>query len=165
MGWQPFDLDHRALQLVLRARDRDRDSLNQAYKMRTACAYGMERFWGEHLRLSRNNNEIKKADFVKETWTEFIEIMKKSRPDLSIPEVVITERHTEQEMIKTVKAEADKFWLIPTSDQQECLTVLVALCDAIVWWTQRLKIKSGAKQSQPGHDADGAEDSELMTEN
>jgi hypothetical protein len=158
MGWQPFDLDHRALQLVLDARERDRDSLNQAYKMRTACAYGMERFWGEHLRLSRNNNELKKADFVKDTWQEFIKIMKKSRPDLSIPAVVLTASLPEEEIIRTVKAEADKFWLISTSDQQECLTVLVALCDAIVWWTQRLKIKSGSKQPQPEQDADGAEE-------
>jgi hypothetical protein len=157
MGWKPFDLDHRALQLVLDARERDRDSLNQAYKMRTACAYGMERFWGEHLRLSRNNNELKKADFVKDTWQEFIKIMKKSRPDLSIPAVVLTASLPEEEIIKTVKAEADKFWCIPPSDQQECLTVLVALCDAIVWWTQRLKIKSGSKQPQLGQDADGAE--------
>jgi hypothetical protein len=157
MGWQPFDLDHRALQLVLDARDRDSDSLNQAYKMRSACAYGMERFWGEHLRLSRNNNELKKADFVKDTWQEFIKIMKKSRPDLSIPAVVLTASLPEEEIIRTVKAEADKFWRIPPSDQQECLTVLVALCDAIVWWTQRLKIKSGSKQPQLGQDADGAE--------
>jgi hypothetical protein len=158
MGWQPFDLDHRALQLVLDARERDRDSLNQAYKMRTACAYGMERFWGEHLRLSRNNNELKKADFVKDTWQEFIKIMKKSRPDLSIPAVVLTASLPEEEIIRTVKAEADKFWLISTSDQQECLTVLVALCDAIVWWTQRLKIKSGAQQPQPDQDADEVDD-------
>ena len=143
---------------MLRARDRDRDSLNKAYKMRTACAYGMERFWGEHLRLSRNNNELKKADFVKDTWQEFIKIMKKSRADLSIPEVVLTASLPEGEIIRTVKAEADKFWLISTSDQQECLTVLVALCDAIVWWTQRLKIKSGAQQPQPDQDADEVDD-------
>ena len=83
--------------------------------------------------------------------------MKKSRPDLSIPAVVLTASLPEEEIIKTVKAEADKFWRIQTSDQQECLTVLVALCDAIVWWTQRLKIKSSTKQPQLGQDADGAE--------
>jgi hypothetical protein len=41
-------------EIVLKARHRDHNpkktSLNQAYKMRTACAYGLERFWGEHLR-------------------------------------------------------------------------------------------------------------------
>ena len=115
--------------------------------MRTACAYGMERFWGEHLRLSRNNNERMKAKFVKETWSEFIEIMKVSRPDLIIPEVVGTAALPETEVIK---AEADKFWRIPPSDQQECLSVLVALCDAIVWWTQRLKIKPSTQRHQPG---------------
>jgi hypothetical protein len=160
MGWQPFDLDHRALQLVLRARDRDSDSLNQAYKMRTACAYGMERFWGEHLRLSRNNNELKKAKFVKETWSEFIKIMEVSRPDLTIPEAVLAAELPDNAVSKAVKAEADKFWLISTSDQQECLTVLVSLCDAIVWWTQRLKIKSKVKSQgpQPDQDADEPDD-------
>jgi hypothetical protein len=157
MGWRPFDLDHRALKLVLSARERDSDSLNQAYKMRTACAYGLERFWGEHLRLSRNKNDLKKADFVKETWAEFIEIMKSSRPDLTIPDVVLTATLTEEELISDVKAKADRFWRIPKSDQQECLTVLVALCDAIVWWTQRLKIKSNSQRPQSRQEAAGGD--------
>ena len=40
MGWHPYDLDHLAQEIVLRARhrDSDSDSLNQAYKMRAACA-------------------------------------------------------------------------------------------------------------------------------
>jgi CheY-like chemotaxis protein len=83
--------------------------------------------------------------------------MKKSRPDLSIPAVVLTASLPEEEIIRTVKAEADKFWRIPPSDQQECLTVLVALCDAIVWWTQRLKIKSNSQRPQSRQEAAGGD--------
>jgi hypothetical protein len=142
MSWHPFDLDHRAHKIVLQARERDQDSLNQAYKMRATCAYGLERFWGEHLRLKAN--EPKKADFVKETWAEFVKIMQKSRPDLVIPADVLG--NVESETI--IEAEASKFWTIKPSDQQECLTVLVALCDAIVWWTQRLKTKGNTRPTQ-----------------
>lgn len=142
MAWHPFDLDQRAHKIVLQARERDQDSLNQAYKMRATCAYGLERFWGEHLRLKAN--EPKKADFVKETWAEFVKIMQKSRPDLVIPADVLG--NVELEII--IEAEASKFWNIKTSDQQECLTVLVALCDAIVWWTQRLKMKGNTQPTQ-----------------
>jgi len=46
MGWHPYDLDHLAQEIVLKARKKDPDSLNQAYKMRATCAYGLERFWG-----------------------------------------------------------------------------------------------------------------------
>ena len=136
MAWHPFNVDHEAHMLVLEARERDRDSLNQAYKMRASCAYGLERFWGEHLRL--RGKEPTKADFVKETWKAFCKIMKESRPDLIIPQEVLSNREKEVD----IRAEAEKFLRLSTADQQECLTVLVALCDAIVWWTQRLKLKS-----------------------
>jgi hypothetical protein len=136
MAWHPFDLDHRAHKIVLNARQRDRDSLNQAYKMRATCAYGLERFWGEHLRL--RENESAKADFVKDTWKAFREIMRDCRPDLVIPEEVPSKQCTED----YICTEADKFWSLSTADQQECLSILVALCDTIVWWTQRLKLKS-----------------------
>ena len=142
MAWHPFDLDHRAHKIVLNARQRDNDSLNQAYKMRATCAYGLERFWGEHLRL--RENESAKADFVKDTWKAFREIMRDCRPDLVIPEEVLSKQCTED----YIRAEANKFWLISTTDQQECLTLLVALCDSIVWWTQRLKLKSKTRRTE-----------------
>lgn len=46
MGWHNYDLDREAQKLVLTAKERDRDSLNQAFKMRESVAYGLERFWG-----------------------------------------------------------------------------------------------------------------------
>jgi hypothetical protein len=150
MGWQPFDLDHRAQKLVLQARELDRESLNQAYKMRATCAYGLERFWGEYLRLK--DKEFAKGVFVQETWAQFIAIMEMTRPDLTIPPVMAAEQSE-----AVIMAAAEQFWCIPPSDQQECLTVLVALCDAIVWWTQRLKIKPVSLPEQAQQEASGPE--------
>jgi hypothetical protein len=152
MAWHPFNLDHRAHKLVLAARGRNRDSLNQAYKMRATCAYGLERFWGEHLRLKKS--EPTKADFVRETWLEFIDIMKDSRPDLVIPQVVLSKEDQES----VIKAEAEKFWTMTTTDQQECLAVLVALCDAVVWWTQRLKLKSDTRVADDNGETETTEE-------
>jgi hypothetical protein len=50
-GQQFHSLDQIAQKLVLDAKGRERKSLNQSFKMREAVAYGLERFWGEHLRL------------------------------------------------------------------------------------------------------------------
>lgn len=144
MGWHPFDLDHKAQQIVLNARQRDHESLNQAFKMRATCAYGLERFWGEHLRLRRVDTN--RADFVKETWEEFIEIIGSSKPGIEIPRT-----HSSAELPEALlTAELKKIWALSHTDQQECLAVLVALCDAIVWWTQRLKIKPSTQRHQPG---------------
>ena len=152
MAWHPFNLDHRAHKLVLAARGRNRDSLKQAYKMRATCAYGLERFWGEHLRLIEK--EPTKADFVRETWLEFINVMKDSRPDLVIPKKVLS--NEDQEGV--IRAEAEKFWTLTTTDQQECLAVLVALCDAIVWWTQRLKPTSGTSVADDNRETETTEE-------
>ncbi|AKV67197.1 hypothetical protein VL20_2080 [Microcystis panniformis FACHB-1757] len=51
MAWKEYNLDRIAQKLVLAAKLRDRDSLNQSFKMRESVSYGLERFWGEHLRL------------------------------------------------------------------------------------------------------------------
>ena len=77
MAWHPYDLDHLAQEIVLKARSSDPDSLNQAYKMRASCAYGLERFWGEHLRL-KAKEEPSKAQFVADVWTGFVGIMAKA---------------------------------------------------------------------------------------
>lgn len=144
MGWHPFDLDHKAQEIVLNARKRDQESLNQAFKMRATCAYGLERFWGEHLRLRRVDTN--RADFVKETWEKFIEIIESSKPGIEIPRT-----HSSAELPEALlTAELNKIWALSHTDQQECLAVLVALCDAIVWWTQRLKIKPSTQRHQPG---------------
>ena len=76
MAWQTYGLDQYAQKLVLKAKKKDADSLNQSYKMRMAVAYGLERFWGEHLRLQ--SREPNKAKYWKKTWDSLVEIMAKA---------------------------------------------------------------------------------------
>lgn len=74
MGWKSYDLDREAQKLVLGAKQRDEKSLNQSYKMRMAVAYGLERFWGEHLRLQAKEPE--KSQYWKETWDATLQVNK-----------------------------------------------------------------------------------------
>jgi len=139
MTWKPYDLDHLAHEIVLRARDRDTDpkkpSLNQAYKMRANCAYGLERFWGEHLRLASQDRN--KAAFVADVWTALAGIL--ARAGLNLPSTVLTTANSEAE----IQQVAEQLWSLQRSDQQNALAVLTALCDSVVWWTQRLKPNRG----------------------
>lgn len=139
MAWHPYDLDHLAQEIVLKARNTDRntdaDSLNQAYKMRASCGYGLERFWGEHLRLSAK--EQAKAQFIADVWAGFVGIM--ARAGVKLPGEMLGS-HDDEQAIQTV---AEQLWRLPREDQQAALAVLTALCDAVVWWTQRLKSGKG----------------------
>jgi hypothetical protein len=142
MGWHPFDLDHLAQEIVLKARNSDPDSLNQAYKMRASCSYGLERFWGEHLRLSRkgaSQSELFKAQFVANVWRGFVDIMAKA--GVTLPGEMLSSQVSEEEIREVV----EQLWRIPRQEQQASLAVLSALCDAVVWWTQRLKIGKGGE--------------------
>lgn len=135
MAWHPYDLDHLAQEIVLKARHKDPDSLNQAYKMRATCAYGLERFWGEHLRLV--SNQPAKAQFVADVWTGFTGIMAKA--GMKLPGEMLSNQATEAE----IQAVAEQLWRLPPDQQQAPLAVLTALCDSVVWWTQRLKTSKG----------------------
>jgi hypothetical protein len=136
MGWHPFDLDHLAQEIVLKARNSDPDNnLNQAYKMRASCSYGLERFWGEHLRLA--DKEPHKAQFVADVWSGFVGIMAKT--GLKLPGVMRSHHDSEAD----IQAVAEQLWSLDRHQQQTSLAVLTALCDAVVWWTQRLKTDKG----------------------
>jgi hypothetical protein len=135
MAWHAYDLDHLAQEIVLKARNRDPDSLNQAHKMRASCAYGLERFWGEHLRL--NEKEPAKASFVADVWRGLEGILKRGGVDL--PGDLLTNRDPEA----AIQAVAEQIWRLEREQQQVALAVLTALCDAVVWWTQRLKTAAG----------------------
>jgi hypothetical protein len=137
MAWHPYDLDHLAQEIVLKARNADPDSLNQAYKMRAACAYGLERFWGEHLRLA--DKEPTKAQFVADVWSGFVGIMAKS--GIKLPGEMRNNRDPEAD----IQSVAEQLWRLKLQEQepQACLAVLTSLCDAVVWWTQRLKTGKG----------------------
>ncbi|BAU12537.1 hypothetical protein LEP3755_30670 [Leptolyngbya sp. NIES-3755] len=131
MAWQSYDLDRIAQKLVLNARARDPQSLNQSYKMRMAVAYGLERFWGEHLRLS--GKEQKKSDYWKETWDELVIIMQRAGVTLPNDPVNLND-------VKQVQAMSEKLWALRLEDQRIAIAVLTQLCDCIVWWTQRYKV-------------------------
>jgi hypothetical protein len=134
MGWHPYDLDHLAQEIVLKARSRDPETLNQAYKMRAACAYGLERFWGEHLRLA--DKEIEKAAFVADVWKAFVGIIRQSGAGIDLPGTMMSKKQNEA----SIQAVAQQIWQLSPAEQQVCLAVLVSLCDSVVWWTQRLKL-------------------------
>jgi predicted LPLAT superfamily acyltransferase len=130
------------MSLVQDALRRDGKSLNQAYKMRTTCAFGMERFWGEHLRLLSNKNQLEryKGLLIAETWQKFKEIMSDADPALAVklPETmdINPQRSIDAEALTTA---VDQLWSLSIDEHRTCLSVLTNLCDAIVWWTQRLK--------------------------
>lgn len=131
MAWHPYNLDHLAQEIVLQARHRDPASLNQAHKMRASCAYGLERFWGEHLRLK--DKEPEKAAFVGDVWKALVGILKQA--GVSLPATLLSSSDAEA----TIQGVAAQIWSLKPQEQQVALAVLTALCDAVVWWTQRLK--------------------------
>lgn len=115
MGWDSYNLDKTAHDLVYKFRDTD--ARNQAYKMRSTVAYGLERFWGEQLRLDGD-----KARFWRETWGALCNVMGKA--GINLP---------------TIEANPDNLWNFPIEERKVTLAVLTQLCDCIVWWTQRYK--------------------------
>jgi len=131
MAWHPYNLDHLAQEIVLQARHRDPGSLNQAHKMRASCAYGLERFWGEHLRLK--DKEPEKAAFVGDVWKALVGILKQA--GVTLPATLLSSSDEEA----TIQGVAAQIWSLKPQEQQVALAVLTALCDAVVWWTQRLK--------------------------
>jgi hypothetical protein len=122
MGWQPYKLDKVAHDLVFARKDQ-RDVLGQVYKMRTTVAYGLERFWGEQLRL-----EGDEAKYWEATWNKFIDIM-------ALADVEIPNKDDRSEQIS-------ELWEFSEKQRDDCkvaLAVLTQLCDCMVWWTQRYK--------------------------
>lgn len=130
MGWKSYELDRIAQKLVLDARERDPKSLNQSYKMRMAVAYGLERFWGEHLRLK--GKEGTKSQYWKETWDALQNVM--GQAGVTIPNDAVNPNKVQE-----IQAMSAKLWQLSIDDQRVAIAVLTQLCDCIVWWTQRYK--------------------------
>jgi hypothetical protein len=139
MAWKSYELDRIAQRLVLVARENDPKSLNQSYKMRMSVAYGLERFWGEHLRL-QGKKEESKSKYWKATWDAFCTVMK--RVDIQLPEDKIQVSET-----KKIQDISTRLWALPIEDQRVAIAVLTQLCDCIVWWTQRYKIGRSADEA------------------
>jgi len=138
MAWQSYELDRIAQELVLAARELDPKSLNQSYKMRMAVAYGLERFWGEHLRFK--GKEEAKSKYWKSTWDAFCKVMQ--NVDIKLPQDSVNANDTRK--IQDISAH---LWALPVADQRVAIAVLTQLCDCIVWWTQRYKIGRLADES------------------
>jgi len=130
MSLHYYSLDQIAQKLVLNAKDRNSDSLNQSFKMRMAIPYGLERFWGEHLRLQKK--EPAKSDYWKSTWDEFVKIMSKANVTIPNEKVKIDD-------IKSIKNMSQKLWELDIDEQRVAIAVLTQLCDSLVWWTQRYR--------------------------
>jgi hypothetical protein len=161
--WQTYNLDHRAQQLVLANRDK-KNVLNESHKMRMAVAYGLERFWGEHLRfegeferkceskklkprekeLAKEQDESwNKGQYWKSVWVALAEILSPSGIELPDPKGEV--KFEDKDEIAKI---TDKIWNgdqenqqggLDQEDRQVALMVLTQLCNSLVWWTQRLK--------------------------
>lgn len=134
MAWESYSLDRYAQELVLAAKKRSPDSLNQSHKMRLAVAYGLERFWGERFRLKGDRE--KKDVYWQETWETLVKIM--AITGVKIPNDHIPDRER-REQVDAIEGMSKKLWSLSLEDQRVTLAVLKELCDALVWWTQRYK--------------------------
>ncbi|MBW4676403.1 MAG: hypothetical protein KME52_21020 [Desmonostoc geniculatum HA4340-LM1] len=121
MTLELYKLDQEAHELVSKY-SQHKDALNQAYKMRMTVVYGLERFWGEHLRLQGI-----KADYWKDTWDKLAEIILATGIELP------TDSNTD------IRETANELWSLPIEQRKVTLAVLTQLCDCMVWWTQRYK--------------------------
>lgn len=116
MAWEPYNLDQTAHDLVFSYRNSS-EALQQVYKMRSAVAYGLERFWGEQLRLSGDKKRI-----WTDTWTALRDVL--DRANIQLP---------------AKNADPKDLWGFPIAQRKIAIAILTQLCDAIVWWTQRYK--------------------------
>jgi len=140
MSWNSYELDRAAQKLVLDARERDPQSLNQSHNMRMAVAYGLERFWGEHLRLQGKKAEDEnKSKFWKETWDALEKIMDKA--GVTIPNDPLHPDIKGKIPTLEIQNMSAKLWALPVEDQLVAIAVLTQLCDCLVWWTQRYKVR------------------------
>lgn len=134
MGWESYNLDQFAHNLVLE--HFDRGAHNQAYKMRTTASYGLERFWGEQIRLYEKRHGIyyptAASNYWADTWRSFCRILK--RAGVNLPDDLV--EPGDREKIEQI---TKQLWEFNIEQRKVALAVLIQLCDCIVWWSQRYK--------------------------
>ena len=130
MSWKSYNLDREAQKLVLIYRDKP-GVIGQSHKMRSTVAYGLERFWGEQLRLLGKNDD-EKGKYWQATWKAFVRVMKTA--GIQLPQEEVDAANT-----RAVQDYASRLWSLSIEDQRICLAVLTQFCDGLVWWTQRYK--------------------------
>ncbi len=137
-NWKPYALDRYAQELVLDRRDL-KEVLNESHKMRMSVGYGLERFWGEHIRLQRESRE--KAAYWKAVWDKLADILTETGCSIVLPKDTVSPDDTTE--IRRISGE---LWALRIDDQRLALMVLTQFCDALVWWTQRYKKKSNGQR-------------------
>jgi hypothetical protein len=143
MSWQPYELDRQAQKLVLKYRDKQdgdkQEVLQQSFKMRQAVAYGLERFWGEHLRLKRDQKTQEQSKYWWDTWKTLADILQPA--GISLPVKVLS--YDQYGKLDTAQIEEVTRYLweqLTLDDRRVAIAVLTGLCDCLVWWTQRYKL-------------------------
>lgn len=142
-GWRPYDLDYYAQELVLEFRN-TKDVLNESHKMRMTIAYGLERFWGEHLRLKndKDKDKKKKSEYWLAVWKKLHEILLDAGvvlPNDSVESSEQDAKKRKKEETEKIKTMAKRIWDMDLAEQRIALMVLTQFCDSLVWWTQRYK--------------------------
>jgi hypothetical protein len=130
--WKPYSFDHYAQSLVIKYRDQ-KDVLNETHKMRMTIAYGLERFWGEPLRLEKESQP--KANYWKDVWKTLLEeFLQPSGLGTKLPS---TYSNSTEKITETIKL----IWEMDQEEREISQMILTQFCDSLVWWSQRLKIK------------------------
>lgn len=153
MSFKPYNLDKIAQELVLKYRDKD--VLNESHKMRMTIAYGLERFWGEQLRLRGKNESKTEGKYWTDVWdaltTKILHpaniLLPENPSDLEYPPDVREEtkeqkKAREERNTPKITVMASELWDFGREhpqDQRIALAILTQLCDSLVWWTQRYK--------------------------
>jgi hypothetical protein len=120
-GFQTYSLDRCAHDLVYQRIGQDKEVLNQAHKMRSTIAFGLERFWGEQHRL-----DGAKAQYWRDVWNQSIQILRKVGINLPNPTL------QNEDQIKAL-------WDLDREQRKIAIAIISELCDCVIWWTQRYK--------------------------
>ncbi|MEO1372946.1 MAG: hypothetical protein AAFW70_01195 [Cyanobacteria bacterium J06635_10] len=134
--WHPYNLDHYAQKLVSDFRDK-KNVLNESHKMRMAVAYGLERFWGEHLRYEREKSleSKEKGKYWKKVWDTL------AKDILEPTGITLPNKPVRFDDTKNIQDMTDRIWKMTQEERTIVLMVLTQFCDSLVWWTQRYKKK------------------------
>lgn len=138
--WKPYELDYRAQKIVLQYRDQ-KDVLNESHKMRMTVAYGLERFWGEHLRLKKDNKTKQKSAYWESVWIELANILEQANVELPHGSIAHDDTKKIEETVKQI-------WNMNLDERRVALMILTQFCDSLVWWTQRYKKKNDNDQGE-----------------
>jgi hypothetical protein len=141
MTLKMYGLDRYAHDLV--AEFCEQGVLNETHDMRKTAAFGLERFFGEHLRLQAKDE--KASAYWCKTWDTLVTIMDEA--GITVP----TLKKGTASNSETIRQVIDDLWneeRLPRANRKVVLAVLIQLCDNMVWWAQRYK-KFEPQKSRP----------------